>query len=607
MAWSQIIDDSTELVYGANTTQIIYESHLKNNKPKEVHPDTSLYELEKFSFVDIGDRKYQDLGNNGTALFPIFHSLPTQIGRTSGMNVYDPYLKNPEDHKYYNSKSPHINLMVVFGGEGRSVVDMSFSRNINENWNIGFDIYRITSDKQIGKSGQQDRNVESSIFDLYTFYQHSELPYSAMVSLTNSSFNIEETGGIYLEDFTIATQAELYEYADSDIQLSDARASDKRLSAHLFHQYNWTKPFQFYHQLDVKIQTFGYQDFSGGGTTTYDAYEDYYDQILIDQDSTYDLFEWREIVNEIGIKGDLANLFYRVYLKRRDIDQDNLYQDPTPRFSETYLGGYTRFDWRERFNVEARAELLQSGEYLLKGNLNSDLIFASYTSMRYKPTFLQDRYFGNHNEWDNNFSSAFANEIKGGINVDLGFLNVAPQARLLTRDGFFYFDEQAQSTQSNDIAVLTSLGGDFNFRIFTDRENKEAIHIENEVYFTTLTGDGADKMVVPKFFYNGRFFWRGAWFKNTMGVEVGADIHSKSEYFAMGFAPEIQQYHLQDEFSIDAFYTIDAFISMKVNNVRAFVKLTNLNQQDNGGYFITPFYPGQARTMDFGVRWLFFD
>ncbi len=607
LVFAQIIDDSTELVYGAKTTQIIYQSHLKNNQPKEVRPDTSLYELEKFTIIDIANRKFQDLGNNGTALFPIFHTLPSQIGRTSGLNVYDPIMKTQEELKYYDSKSPHINLLVVFGGEGRSVVDMSFTRNISENWNVGFDIHRITSDKQIGKSGQQDRNAVTSIFDVYSYYQHSEIPYSTMFSITNSSFDIEETGGIYIEDLATANQAEFFEYQDSDIQLNEARATDKRLNIHLFHQYNWTKPLQFYHQLDIKTQTFGYQDFSGGGNSNYDAYEDYYDRLLIDADSTYDLFEWREVSNEIGIKGDLANLFYRVYLKRRDIDFDNLYQDPTDRFSETFIGGYTRFDWQEKFDVVAKAELLQSGEYQLKGNLNSDLIFASYTSMSYKPSFLQDKYFGNHNEWNNNFSSAFTNEIKGGINVDLGFLKVRPQARLLTRDGFFYFDEQAQSSQSNEIAVLTSLGGDFNFRVTTNRDNSEAFHFENEVYFTTISGDGADKMVVPQFFYNGRIFWRGAWFKDTMGVEIGADIHSKSAYYAMGFAPEVQQFHLQDEFEIDAFYTVDAFISMRVNNVRAFVKLVNINQQDNGGYFVTPYYPGQARTMDFGVRWLFFD
>ncbi|MEQ8582945.1 MAG: putative porin [Marinoscillum sp.] len=604
---AQITDDSSELVYGSKTTLIIYESDLKNNQEKERHPDTTLYELEKFTKLDLERRKYQDLGNNGTALFPIFYPAPKQIGRTSGLSAYDPYMINPEQLKYYDSKSPHINLMVVFGGEGRSVVDMAFSRNVNENWNVGFDIYRITSDKQIGKSGQQDRNVVGTVFDLYTYYKHKDKPYNALFHMVNMSYDIEETGGIYVEDLSQATKADLFEYQDSDIQLSEARSNDDRLNFHLYHQYNWTTPLQFYHQFDLKNQEVGFQDFKDVSSGTDLTYGGYYDQFLLGTDSTYERFTWKEMVNEVGIKGDLANIFYRLYLKRRDLDFDNLYQDPTPRFSEMFLGGYTRFDWKDQFNIEAKGELMQSGEYQLTGQLNSDFLFGSYKSVRYKPAFIYEKYFGNHHEWNQTFASAFSNEITAGLQVDLGFLKIRPLGRLLSLDKFFYFDENKTAQQSSDVAIMASLGGDFNFKLYTNKALKEAFHLENEVYYTSISGGGADNMVVPQFFYNGRFFWRGYWFKDTMGVEVGIDVHAKSQYYAMGYAPELQQFHLQREFLIEQFYTADLFLSMKINNLRAFVKMTNINQQSNDGYFVTPYYPGQSQVMDFGVRWMFFD
>ncbi len=604
---AQITDDSTKQVYGSKTTLIVYEDQLKNNRTREIHPDTTLYELEKFTFNDVADRKYQDLGNNGTAVFPLFYPIPDQIGRTSGFSAYNPMLKSSDQFKYYDSKSPHINLMVAFGGDGRSVVDMGFTRNVNENWNVGFDIFKITSDKQIGKSGQQDRNALGNIVDLYTYYKHSEKPYSAMFHVMKSGFKIEETGGIFIEDLNTATRADLFEYQDSDIQLKDAKATDDQLNVHLFHEYAWTTPLQFYHQLDWKTQTVGYQDFTSSSTGNDFTYDGYYNQFLIDQDSTYELFEWREFVNEVGVKGDLANLFYRIYLKRRDIDYDQLFIDPTSKFSETFLGGFTRFDWREKFDVVANAELSQSGEYRLQGKLNSELLFGSYTSLRYKPSFLVERYFTNHHEWDQSFNSAFTNEIKGGIKLDFGWFYMRPQVRLVSMNQFFYYDESKTARQSADLAVISSLGGDFNFRISTNRSLKEAFHIENEMHVTTVSGAGSDNIEIPEFFYNGRIFWRGAIFKKTMGVEIGVNVHAKSAYYAMGYAPELQQYHLQNEFQIDAFYTMDAFFNMRINNVRAFVKMTNLNQQNNNGYFVTPYYPGQAQVMDFGVRWLFFD
>lgn len=613
MVWNvsaQITDDSTKLVYNAGTTKIIFEADIKNNVEVERHPDTTLYNREKYSYMDKTSRRYQNLGNNGTAMYPIFYPVTEQIGRTSGFSAFDPYLVTPDDLQYFDTKSPYMDLYVVFAGNGRSVVDFKFSRNVNANWNVGFDVSRITSDKQIGKSGQQDRNVVGTVLDVYTYYQHPEKPYSAMFNLVNMNYNIEETGGVYVEDLPNATSDQLFEYEDSDIQLTDAVSGDKRIYLHLYHQYAWQKQLQFYHQVDVINQRNIYKDFGtalDASSTTYNSYGGYYQQFLIAPDSTYEHVRWNELKNELGIKGDLANLFYRIYLKRRDINLDYLYRDPTDRFGEMFLGGYTRFDWKDKFNVEGKAEFLQSGEYMLQGQLNSDLLFGSYKSIRSRPSFIAESYFGNHHEWQQSFNSMFANEIKGGIQLDLDFVKFKPQARILTMDQFTYFDESQTARQSGDIAVLTSLGGDFNLKLTTNKTYKEALVFENEVYFTSLAGDGASNMSVPRLFYNGKLFWRGLWFKNTMGVQVGFDIHAKTKYYAMGYAPDIQQFYLQSEFPIDEFYTFDFFLNMQVNNLTAFLKITNINQQADDGYFVTPYYPGIRRTIDFGARWLFYD
>ncbi len=613
MMWNvsaQITDDSTQLVYNAGTTRIILEDDIKNNVDIQRHPDTTLYNLEKYSELDRARRYYQNLGNNGTAMYPIFYPVAEQVGRTSGLSAYDSYLVTSTKLEYFDTKSPYMDLFVTFAGNGRSVVDFKFSRNVNANWNFGLDVHRITSDKQIGKSGQQDRNVIGTSLDVYTYYRHPEKPYSAMLNMVRMSYDVEETGGVFVEDLPNATADQLFTYEDSEIQLSEAVTNDKRLNLHLYHEFAWQKQLQFYQQVDYISQRDYYKDFGTAydpSSETYNDYGDFYSQFLIAPDSTYERVNWTELKNELGIKGDLANLFYRLYLKRRDIELDYLYSDPTSRFGEMYVGGYTRFDWRDKFNVEGKAEFLQSGEYLLHAKLNSDLIFGSYKSIRSKPAFITENYFGNHHEWSQSFNSTFANEIRGGIQLDLGFLKIRPQGRILTLDQFTYFDQSQTARQSSDIGVLTSWGGNFDLKWTTNKAFDKALILENEIYYSTLGGDGASYMRVPEVFYNGKLYWRGLWFKNTMGVQLGFDIHAKTKYFAMGYAPEIQQFYLQDEFPIDQFYTLDFFINMQVNNLAAFVKITNINQQQDDGYFVTPYYPGIRRTIDFGARWLFYD
>lgn len=599
MAQSQIVDDTSRLVYSANSTKIIFEKDIKNNLLEERHPDTTLYKLENFMFSDRTEHYYQDLGNNGTALFPVFYPVANDIGKVSGYSAYDPYMFYPEDIKYYDSKSPFMDVEVVFGGNYRSIVDFTYARSADENWNFGFDIHKITSGKQVGFVSIDDRNVQSNVFNLYTMYKHDKLPYTAMFNIVSMNHNVSEVGGIDVSDN--ATDAELFLYQDSNVTLSDAKANDSRFNWHLYHEYNWQKQFQFYHQFDLRKQENSYTD----DISTTDL--EYYGDALLSESETTQESEFKELINEVGIKGELASLFYRLYVKRRSFDFSYQYWDAVNPSNENYVGGYSRFIWRDKFNVEANAEFLQTGEYKLIGKLNSDLIFGSYSSVRAKAPIFYERYFGNHHEWSQGLDPTFTNEIKGGVKLKTKYFELKPQARILSMNDFIYLDQDKSPQQSSAVGILTSLGGDFNLKIPTNREYKEAIHFENEFYLTNLSGGASSNLRVPPVFYNGRLFWRGAWFKKTMNVEVGLDIHARTQYYAMDYSPNLQHFYLQDNFRIDSYYTADAFCNMQVNNVRVFVKWMHVNQQNDDGYFVTPYYPGEPRVFELGVNWMFYD
>ena len=109
-------------------------------------------------------------GNNGTALNHVYYTMPKSIGRTTGFESYTPYVKQIDEQKYYDTKSPFIDLYVGLGGKGRSLVDFEFSRNINAQWNIGFDIKKISSNKLVGSASLREPQVSSTTADIYTFY-----------------------------------------------------------------------------------------------------------------------------------------------------------------------------------------------------------------------------------------------------------------------------------------------------------------------------------------------------------------------------------------------------------------------------------------------------
>ncbi|MDH5608987.1 MAG: hypothetical protein OEY56_05870, partial [Cyclobacteriaceae bacterium] len=169
---AQILDDSTKQVYGPSTISIVLEDYLKMNQDKKTALDTLLEGIEGFSNLDRTQWLYQDLGNIGTAMYPVYVDLPDQIGRRTGYQAYDRYTVQPESFQYFDTKSPFIDLRVIMGGHGRSLIDMGFTQNIVPTWNFGFSIHRMSIDKQIGaESNQLDRNVENSTFQMFSYYQ----------------------------------------------------------------------------------------------------------------------------------------------------------------------------------------------------------------------------------------------------------------------------------------------------------------------------------------------------------------------------------------------------------------------------------------------------
>lgn len=87
----------------------------------------------------------------------------------------------------------------------------------------------------------------------------------------------------------------------------------------------------------------------------------------------------------------------------------------------------------------------------------------------------------------------------------------------------------------------------------------------------------------------------------------GVDGHYKSDLYAPAYNPVLQQFYLQDDFLIPSYVLLDAFIEFQIIHVSVFLKFEHINQKADFGYFAHPYYIGQPRIFDAGVRWMFFN
>ncbi|MEQ9232399.1 MAG: putative porin, partial [Cyclobacteriaceae bacterium] len=524
-AYTQIVDDSTKLVYGPTTVEFTNEFLIKNNfNNRYQNPDTLVYEFEKYNRVDASDRKFQSLGFLGSALFDLEYDLPSHPGRTMGFTGYDQYFKDVNSIRYFDTKSPYMDLGVVLGGDNRSKIDFSFSRNINPHWNIGFDVNRITADKQIGGEGQGDRATESSLFDIYVNYFNEEKPYGMAFSITSMNHRVADIGGVFV-DSEEPTRADFFQYQDSEVLLDDAVAEDKRRRYHLYHEYKLGSGFQLYHQADYTTQENTFADDSTGGG---DQYVNFYPNFFLDSDTTRDQTIYSAFENEAGLKGNIKGAFYRFYLKRRELIYNPKGSLETTE-SETYAGTYLRFDWKDKFSVSGIGELSNEGAYRLEGTLASEFVNITYVSQRALQSFLVQSYTGNHHYWNNSFEPQFSNKVSARLKLNLNRFEISPEGSLSTISNMVYFNEEQIPVQETSAILLYNFGGSLSFNFLRMNEN-EYFRLENRITNFLYSPTGTGIIRSPSVRYAGRLFWRGLWFQDAVPVEVGADVYYRSGY-----------------------------------------------------------------------------
>ena len=606
-AMGQILDDSTKLVYGPNTLTFYKLDDQKDNINSTGILDTTLTGLGDFTMWDQMGKQAQDLGANGTAIRSMFYQSPDVIGLRSGYDAYDPFVIQQSDVRFFDTKSPFLDLYVAFGGVGRSVVDFDFSRNIKPNINFGFGIDRLTTDKQIGPvSSEGDRNAVATNLDINYFYRSEDKKYLAMFYAYRFLNTVNETGGVNLGENDEET--EIFAYEDAAIRLRNVEGTDTRTRLHLYHEYKLGEALQLYHEVDHSRQKLAYNDELDAAIVsgTFNQYADVYPNFFLDSAATAESHSFRSLSNEVGIKGDIEKGFYRAYLRRRDVLGVFRYLSDQ-RVGEIYAGGVLRYDLNEKNAIGGKVEFLQTGDFNFLGKVDNNFFEASYNIMQYQPSLLQQRYFGNHYFWDNDFQSVLKNEIKGSVKLDVKGISVRPNVSLTTLSNYVFFNSEALPEQANENILLNGYGVELGFRKYTSKSKGEFFGLNAEAKYTLIGGGDADSFQAPELFVLGKVFWEGYLFNNSLQTQVGADLMYRSAYFAYDYAPATQQFFLQDQQQVADYFLADLFINFKVEKVRIFFKFNHFNQRNNEGFQITPLYPVQQRVLDLGIHWFFFD
>ena len=595
VAQSQIIDDSTKQVYGAYTTFYQTYEGILNNEDFLIMVDTTLGELHRFPTVERLDHKYENLGNLGTAMRPVFYTPPTNVGIRSGFDAYVPYYIAAGQTEFFDTKSPYTPLDVVVGGGGRAVTTVKHARNITPFWNAGIHYKKINADKQVASSGKGDNQSNSLAYYLHTDYQSPNGKYRGLASFGRINHKVWEQGGI-----AVAEGAPIIDYFDdnANVKLQNARSQDFRIAYLIHNQYKIRDELQVYQSFQY-IQNRNF--FEDKPMSANDI--SFFDNILINPDSTTDQFQTNQLINEFGIKGDYTKMFYRFFVKFRDVKHRSRYVPGNQLFFENSGGFELRYDFDSLQNIKANGEYILGGFYRFGGSYFNKFFTVEYWRTQSRPSIIENNYFGNHFEWSNNFATPASDLLKGSLIYKNRFMRVEPLVSITNITNNIYWNYDQMPAQANGSAQILSFG--LNLDLVLARR----IFWKNEAVYTQITGESesVNSLRIPDIFVNSRLYYGGYWFGEKIYIMFGVDMHYKSDFFAPAYNPVVQQFYLQDNFMIPAYVVADAFLEFQIEYLSMFLKMEHINQSSTGGYFTHPYYRGQPRIFDVGVRWLFFN
>lgn len=592
-----LLDDSTRQVYGPKTSLFFFEKDLKRNSLKLFEQDTSLTNFHNYDPVAKSGWKYQDLGNIGSASQPIFFEAPEVIGTRSGLHAYDLYFKDPAKRRYFDTKSPFTEMSAFFGGGNRNLLDITFARNVNPRWNLGFEFSTYRVRKTLNPVNRDDHLANQNSYAFHTNYRSENGRYWILGAFSRMKHVVSEIGGIIPPE--VDSTSLYFTYEDAKVWLQNSQARDLRQDYHVYHEYKRGNGLQVYHTLDRKNQNvLFFADLTTSDSLFFPKTR------LINPDTTLqqqDFAEWR---NEFGIKGSFKGFYYNTFVKfRNGRMRSPLYESGDLRFNELYLGGELIGKISEQWSVSADGEYLVPGNFRIHGIFKSPWLDLEYTKSLFQPNAIQTRFFGNHFEWESEFADTGLDQIKGTIKLDIKSIQLRPSLTLNRINNYIYFDEAflPQQTSSSVVMLMPSLKA----HVPVGKKFKW----DTEVIFTAVSGEEKDAFRIPALMGNSRFYFDSPAFNENVYVQLGVDLRYRSGYFAPAYMPAMQQFHLQNRFDVYAYPVADVFLDFRINRTRVLFKYNHLNagMLNREGYFVTPDYTGYRSFLDLGITWYLFD
>lgn len=618
-------------------------------------PDASINDFNRF-YSTPGD--YVNMGNNGTAAFPVLFTPMLKAGWDAGFHAYDVYKYTIENTRFFKTTKPFTQLTYLLGSGKEQVIGVLQTQNIKPNWNAGID-YRLISSPGIF----QTQNANHNNYRFFSNYQGKRKRYSAYMVLLGNKLKASENGGIQndssLSNPTTKNRGivpvnlggdvtQTYNVLGTNVntgnfysnftaffrQSYDFGIKDSLIINDTTTEFLFYPKFRFQHTINYSSYTYKFQDTLSDPTFALDDAQIYERWYHINANPTatglnfFLMDKWKFVSNDFAIRQfpETKNpgQFIEAGLRLENFSGTftssvmpaNLIQvfAPPPvnkKYYNVVLHGEYRnktrnHKWDALLKGEFYATGLNAADYngyiSLARFLNAKLgnVQLSFQNVNRTPSYI----FNGNSAFNLNSNSITKKENITVISAVANNPHFSLMARNISITNYTYFKNYYQADHFNGLVNIT--------QFTASTKNKIVGHFNLYSDFIIQQTTGNNPIRVPLFYTRQRFALEGVFYKN-LNLSTGLEVKYNTPYKANNYSPLMGQFFPQDTTTINNLPEVDFFFNFRIKTFTGIIKVENLNTAtiSSGGFgftnnnFAAPNYPTPGFLFKLGVVWNF--
>lgn len=561
------------------------------------------------------DLDWMQLGILGSAHQPLAYQPQRRQGFDVGLHQYELYYTQAKDLHFYRLQKAYTNLSYTQGAEqADGYATAQFSRNFAKGLNYTLDYKRIN---QLGSTAQYpNQNNRHTAFATGLWWHSAKGRYDGFLAYAANTTDHEDNGGLETEP---ERGGEFNSASSADVFLDNARTRHARREWSYTQHYRvggdvdstgrQRRAYTLAHQFTYENSAYKYHDtYSIADTSFYNRFP----SLLNDERGVRYFLRHQRVENAFRIStfklsaSDKQNKarsqkdLFEVGLRQA---YHRLRQEPGDTvINNLFLEGKAGFRPSERLDLQAEAQLGllwgNAGDYRVSGVLFFDAgklgrLSANLSNQLYSPTLMQSELLLNQRPvWDKDFKKTLETNLSVTYALPAWKFEVTGGYHLL--NNLIYFDSLATPQQTGVPVSILQLVVKKDFRVWR-------LHLDNVL---ALQQASEDVVRLPQLFGKHSFYYAGLWFK-VLDVRLGVDLRYTTDYYANYYNPVIGQFQLQDRFNVPLYPALDAYFSMRVTKLRAFIKWENFSSTfiTDRLFYLSPYYAQPSAGIRWGIKW----